>query len=151
ITRALSESWSRPAELSALAGELCGRTPALAEMSGDPLLHALLESAPVRDVVIERALTAARAELLSRAGANSSDGGDTLAFFCALARQCFINEYVFAVSTKEDAAVEQLQVLIEGALDTEATIAPLALVAMAAYRPLHTLERARSLLERPWP
>jgi Tfp pilus assembly protein PilF/SAM-dependent methyltransferase len=151
IVRALSEGWNRPSELSALAGELCGRAAGLAEMAGDPLLRALLESAPVRNVALERVLTVARAELLSRVSLAPESNGDTIAFFCALARQCFINEYVFATGADEVAEVERLHEVLAAALDTGASIPPLALVALAAYRPLHALDRARLLLERPWP
>src|SRR5262249_27493065 len=109
LARALSEGWSRPSELSALAGELAIRQGARApaEAANDPLLRALLESAPVRTVELERSLTAARTELVCRAtSAHSSGDGRQLTFFCALARQCFINEYVFACDADEVAQVQ---------------------------------------------
>jgi tetratricopeptide (TPR) repeat protein len=99
MARALTEGWSRPSELTALAGALCtpGGTCDLAQLAGDPLLRALLESAPVRNVELERLLTSVRTQLLNLASAAPNGGDDArLEFFCALARQCFINEYVFA-------------------------------------------------------
>jgi tetratricopeptide (TPR) repeat protein/SAM-dependent methyltransferase len=154
IARALSEGWSRPSELTALAGTLCapGGAPDLAQLASDPLLRALLESAPVRNVELERLLTAVRTQLLSRAAA-APDGADDafLGFFCALARQCFINEYVFACSDDEAAQVRQLQDALAAALGSGASIDILPLIAVAAYGPLHTLARADALLERPWP
>ena len=70
---------------------------------------------------------------------------------CAIARQCFINSYVFAQS---DAEIEQVRTLRDGlvaALASGAAISALSLVAVAAYVPLHTLPRAEALLDRPWP
>jgi SAM-dependent methyltransferase len=120
-------------------------------MASDPLLRALLESAPVRDVALERALTAARTELLQRAIAGPDTLDDRLDFFCALARQCFINEYAFACSADEAAKVDRLQQVMSAALETSASAPALALTALAAYRPLHTLAQAASLPDRPWP
>jgi SAM-dependent methyltransferase len=105
----------------------------------------------VRNVALERALTAARTELLQRAIAAPGSVDDQLDFYCALARQCFINEYVFACSEDEAAKVGQLQQIMSAAPDTGASMPALALVALAAYRPLHTLAQAASLLDRPWP
>jgi len=149
MARALTEGWTRPSELSALAGALCNRDGG--EMAGDPLLRALLESAPVRDVALERALTAARTELLQRAIVAPGDADDRLDFFCALARQCFLNEHVFACGEDEAAQVDQLQQTLVAVLATGADVPGLALVALAAYRPLDALPQAASLLERPWP
>lgn len=152
IARALSEGWSRPSELSALAGELCGELRELAEMAGDPLLLALLQSAPVRTVALERILTATRMQLLARAIAPPGPIDDALlGFFSALAQQCFINEYVFACSQEESARAQQLQRALAAALSSNATIAPLTMVAVAAYRPLHSLAQAEQLLQRSWP
>ena len=54
---------------------------------------------------------------------------DALAFCCALAKQCFINEYVFATTPDEDAQVERLQ-------------------SRARRRPTHPARRSRRLRSR---
>jgi Flp pilus assembly protein TadD/SAM-dependent methyltransferase len=152
LARALSEGWSRPSGLSALAGLLCGGARAAAELAGDALLRALLESTPVRNIELERVLTAARSELLTLA-ASSPDRIDDrlLGFFCALARQCFINEYVFALSEADAGHGQSLRGQIAAAIETGADIPPLLLVAVAAVVPLHSLPRGETLLQRSWP
>src|SRR5215510_2909436 len=66
---------------------------------GDALLRRVLESTTIRDVDLERLLTSIRLDVLRRAGDAAAGDGveDTILVFCgALAKQCFINEYVFA-------------------------------------------------------
>jgi SAM-dependent methyltransferase len=180
IARALSEAWNRPSELSALAAELI-RTNAplhacieranaawpaalparelwgdngLQAAAGDNLLRALLESAPVRDVDLERFLTCARGallELAARTDAELDVDADALAFFCALARQCFINEYVFAETEPVAGGTSQLQAMIEEQLASGQPVSGLRLAAIASFRPLHSLARAQLLLGAPWP
>ena len=70
-------------------------------LSDDRLLRALLESAPARNPDMERFLTAVRSLVMRLADQTEATGAldePTLAFACALARQCFINEYVFAAT-----------------------------------------------------
>jgi tetratricopeptide (TPR) repeat protein/2-polyprenyl-3-methyl-5-hydroxy-6-metoxy-1,4-benzoquinol methylase len=180
IARALSEGWSRPGEISSLAANLFkladagsvavarvaaawpGRLPAselwpsdeLAIVSGDPLLRALIEAAPVQDIELERYITAARAALVELAAgpdAASIIAEDALRFFCALARQCFINEYVFAETEEEVRQARQLQDALCAALASGAPVPALWPVAVAAYVPLHSLDEVQALLQRPWP
>ena len=65
-------------------------------------------------------------------------GDPILGFACALARQCFINEYVFATTAEEDAKVEELKRALAGASPSALQIA-----ALAMYVPLHTLPALR--------
>src|SRR5262249_2227205 len=74
------------------AEELLGGA-GIAAIAGDPLLHCMLRSVPVRDVAFERLLTALRLSLLDDAVAGKPVTEPVLAFAGALARQCFINEY----------------------------------------------------------
>jgi Flp pilus assembly protein TadD/SAM-dependent methyltransferase len=156
VARALSEGWSRPSELSALAADLFKQSPAgrengLPAMTRDPLLRALLETAPVRDIDLERRLTAARLALLKAAESAETVDGPALTFFCALARQCFINEYVFALTEEEARRVRQLQKALCGVLEAGGEVSVLALIAVAAYAPLHALACRDALPARTWP
>jgi Tfp pilus assembly protein PilF/SAM-dependent methyltransferase len=159
IARALAEGWSRPSELSALAADLvkhrhAGRDPNdWIELGSDRILRALLESAPVRDLQLERILIAARKSLLEQAIATDAMSTDdnVLTFFCALARQCFINEYVFVGSDDETRQLQKLLEDLETAVRTKATIPALQLAAVAAYVPLHSLSAAEALSARSWP
>jgi tetratricopeptide (TPR) repeat protein/2-polyprenyl-3-methyl-5-hydroxy-6-metoxy-1,4-benzoquinol methylase len=177
ITRALAEGWTRPSELAGLAamlfrsgeagGAALARTAAawprrlpqdewcapddFAAIAGDPLLCALLESAPVQDIELERFLTNARSALLERAlmvDAAGASTGEDIGFFCALSRQCFINEYVFARRAEELQQVAQVERMLAAALESAAPIPPLWVIAVAAYLPLNSLERADLLSQR---
>jgi 2-polyprenyl-3-methyl-5-hydroxy-6-metoxy-1,4-benzoquinol methylase len=117
-------------------------------IAGDPLLLTLLQSIPVRDVAFEQLLTSLRASLLSDAGKSVSD--TVLGFACTLARQCFINEYVFATTADEDAQVERLNHELEHALARGASVGAMQLAVFAMYRPLQTLSSASALLEQKW-
>ncbi|MBI2712848.1 MAG: class I SAM-dependent methyltransferase [Rhizobiales bacterium] len=131
-------------------GQLLG-SAGLAAIAADPLLLFTLQSTPMRDVAIERALTALRLSLLNGALAGHQVDDTVLAFCCALAQQCFINEYVFATVPAEDAQVDQLKAALGDALAAGSAIAPMALAALAMYRPLHALSDAQALLDRTWP
>lgn len=178
-TRALVEGWTRPSELAPLAamlirsgpGDACiaravaawprrlgraelGSADELAAISGSPLLCALLQTAPVQDTAIERCLTNARALLLGTAladGADDAAGPAEPGFFCALAQQCFLNEYVFAVSAEELQLVAKLRQKVEAALTSGAGVPAVWLTALAAYVPLHTLANPALPAGRPWP
>ena len=124
----------------------------------DVLLLALLQSAPVHDIALERFLTGARAALLQiSAGAESgATEADTLRFHCALAQQCFINEYVFAVAPPEREQAGELQAKVEAALAAGTAVPASWLAALGSYVPLHALRQAEALLDRPprdgaWP
>jgi 2-polyprenyl-3-methyl-5-hydroxy-6-metoxy-1,4-benzoquinol methylase len=119
----------------------------LVAIAADPLLIGLLQSTPVRDIAIERVLTSLRAALLADAAAGEPVSDTVLAFCCALAKQCFINEYVFATTPAEEAQIAQLK----AALDARVVVAPMRLAALAMYAPLHELPGAQTLLDSTWP
>ena len=125
----------------------------VAPIAQDRLLRMLLELVQSFDVGLEWFLTAARATLLQQAA--QADAADTdeqsLTFYCALARQCFINEYVFAYPPNEADEVRRLQERLSAALASGAPVPPLWVAALAAYVPLHTLPFADALLGRDWP
>jgi 2-polyprenyl-3-methyl-5-hydroxy-6-metoxy-1,4-benzoquinol methylase len=107
---------------------------------------------PVIEIELERYLTAARAALLELAvGAVSAQTDDVLAFFCALARQCFINEYAFDETAKEAGQAQHLREALDAALAAGTPVPPLWPVAVASFLPLHALKHAQLLLQRDWP
>jgi len=151
VVRALQEGWSRPSELSALVSELCGERRDLTVLTQDQLLMALMHSAPVRTVALEAVLADARRQLLARAATAETPADTLIDFACALAQQCFINEYVFALSDEEPARVGELTNTLVTALASGESISPLLLAAVAAYAPLHSLAQADLLPQRSWP
>lgn len=177
MVRALSEPWGRPGDLASLAAALVKLEPvmgecvaramtawpqrlpvqdlfspeALAEVSSDMLLRTLLDAAPVCDIELERFLTLARHALLEVTAVASGDEALALNFYAALARQCFINEYVFACTESESERAHSLRAALIAALETNAPVPTVWLVGVAAYFPLHSLPCANRLLDRTWP
>ena len=121
----------------------------LAALAADPLLHAMLESAPVTSIEFERFLTCTRHALLETASSDQApDPSDiaALRFYAALSRQCFINEYIFDFDDREKAAADACRTKLLELLDANAMIPPLLLLAVAAYFPLSSLPDASRLL-----
>jgi tetratricopeptide (TPR) repeat protein/SAM-dependent methyltransferase len=179
LIRALSEFWGRPTDLAKFAGNflrlnnaisICinransawpTRLPAqdifspseFAQLCNDQLFRCLLESTPVCDIELERFLTAVRFTMLevASAGFDSHQVEETaLGFFCALAQQCFINEYVFAHTDHEIEKARRLRALLVEALASGTSIPELWLVAVAAYFPLASLPGAELIPDRSW-
>jgi len=179
MVRALTEPWGRPGDMAPVGAALLkldahiGRCIARAvnawpdrlsaqELYGaggpaalldNPVLCALLTSAENPDVEMERFLTAARRLLLEAAlgAVVGQDDHEDLSFYSALARQCFINEYVFSQSAEEGRQVEELCTLLTAALDSGAPVSALCVTAIAAYRPLGAVALSARLLDRQWP
>lgn len=143
IARAV-EAW--PARLSAAA---LFRPAGLAALN-DPLLLALMARTVVGDAELEKFLTACRCALLETAESTASDdiGLDGVS---ALAQQCFINEYVYALSEDEEARATRLRNRLEAALAAGDAVSPLWVAGLAAYFPLHEMDGAEMFLSRSWP
>jgi SAM-dependent methyltransferase len=177
VLRAHSEGWTRPRQLTGAclsliklngavsAGiarvnaawparlsdtELFG-SPGSSVLSHDELLCSLLESDPVTDIGLERLLTNVRHGMLAIGATNGDCDERTLAFYCALARQCFINEYVFSTADDEADRARQLRASLESALATGRGCPAVWPAVVGAYFPLHTLSNAAALLNRSWP
>ena len=177
VLRAMSENWDRPADLAVPAVSLVKLNPAIRDccaraarawparltfedLSGrlvaiadDSLLNAVLETVPVCDVELERCLTGIRSILLDAARESPATAAEDglFRFCCALARQCFINEYIFDVTADELDRVRRLSERLLAAMKSGAAIPPLWVVVVAAYRPLHSLVGADALLDKSWP
>jgi tetratricopeptide (TPR) repeat protein/SAM-dependent methyltransferase len=180
IVRALSEPWGRPSDLARVGIELVKlnrengaciaravnawpmHLPAkelfglngLTTVASDLLLCTLLESAPICDIEMEYFLTLARSTLLEATTGIIASGDETdaaLIFYCALARQCFINEYVFSLTDDESDRLNKLRDSLVEALANKTQVPIFWLVAVAAYIPLYSLPRAARLLDIRWP
>jgi tetratricopeptide (TPR) repeat protein/2-polyprenyl-3-methyl-5-hydroxy-6-metoxy-1,4-benzoquinol methylase len=179
LIRALSEAWGRPIDVAKFSANLLkvnGATGAcikrgasawprrlsaqemfspteFAEVCGDDLFRCLLESTFICDIELERFLTAFRFTMLGAAIAwvNSHQiEENALRFFCALAHQCFINEYIFVYMDDEMEQARRLRALLIEALVSGTSIPELWLVAVAAYFPLASLPKAEVILNRLW-
>jgi SAM-dependent methyltransferase len=178
IARSLREAWAKPLELFGItmgmleADPVVGRameramaawprrlslhellgSASLDQISIDPLLPALLESGCIVGLKLERFLTSLRSALLELVVRDPAGGHNesVLQFCCALARQCFINEYVFDVTAEENDRVHELRHRIEQAVVQNLLIQPMEIVLSAAYSQLDSLPHS-ALLKRSWP
>jgi 2-polyprenyl-3-methyl-5-hydroxy-6-metoxy-1,4-benzoquinol methylase len=179
VARAISEPWGRPTDFARFASNLVKRSGAigtcirqiaatwstvpaqhelfspteLAEICSDRLLCCLLESTIIFDLELERFLTVVRRAILTAAAGRvdpqAFDKG-SLRFVCAVAQQCFINEYVFSWTDEEKLQAERLRARLVETLATGAALPEPWLVAVAAYFPLASLPQADSLIRRHW-
>lgn len=138
--------------LPVTSAELFG-TESVAPLASDLFLRSALEATTLASMQLEVLLGYARAELLRRASEQDQDEADDdiIAFACALARQCFINEYVYALTEPESERAGTLRDRLLHDLASGAAIAPLTLAVVAAYFPLHAIPAADALLRREWP
>ncbi len=127
--------------------------PGMAELSGDQLLlRGLLEREPITDIGLERLLTNVRYAMLTLCRTSAGESNESLLeFFCAVARQCFLNEYVYPLSESEAAQAIELKAALGDKINAGDPVPTLWLVTLGAYFPLHALPDAWSLRDRPWP
>jgi tetratricopeptide (TPR) repeat protein/SAM-dependent methyltransferase len=178
LQRAAMEGWSRPEELFPLfttllkqdrivaaciartARSVDRRTetgplgPAdIAGLADNKLLQCMMVSAPVCDEALERLLTHARRTLLDLAGSSEVHAASEAmsGFCCALARQCFINEYVFHSGDEEEQLARALKDRLTALMATDATVPPLLIGSVAAYFPLNSLQVPPDRFQRSWP
>lgn len=176
VLRALVEGWVRPRELAGVSiglirlnsavKDAVGRIDAvwpkrlpprelfgaagIAALAQDELFCRLLESDPITDLSLERLLTDVRYAMLKAAN-DESLSERLVGFYCSVARQCFINEYVFATTADEAEEAHLLRTALEQKLSAGATYPKLWPVTVGAYCSLHTLKNAQALLDRPAP
>jgi tetratricopeptide (TPR) repeat protein/SAM-dependent methyltransferase len=180
VLRAVVEPWARPSDLAPVAASLVVAnaeigaavararrawpsrreltelmSPAeLAAVCDDRLLRSLLESGCVPDKALERFLTLLRFAVLAHAAETTGEDAaspDELQLYSALARLCFINDYVLDCTADEIELASSLRERLEAALQSEAAIPAIWPIAVAAYFPLHSLPALASSLSRPWP
>jgi tetratricopeptide (TPR) repeat protein/2-polyprenyl-3-methyl-5-hydroxy-6-metoxy-1,4-benzoquinol methylase len=180
VLRAVEEPWARPSDLARVAAGLIfadakigaavararqawPNRPELIELMSpsefaavrdDRSLRTLLDSGCVPDKALEQFLTLLRFAVLARATATIEENTaspDELQLYSALARLCFINDYVFDCAAGEVELASSLCGRLAEALQSGAAVPAIWLIAVAAYFPLHTLPALASSLSRPWP
>ena len=121
-------------------------------IADDRLLCDLLAATPVCDVAMERLLTELRRVMLDVASAGAPVADGTLAFCCAISQQCFINNYVFAVSQAELQKLRLLQQRLDRTALNALPSYPLLIAAIGAYVALATIPMASALrADSVWP
>jgi Flp pilus assembly protein TadD/SAM-dependent methyltransferase len=136
ICQLLSSAESRPIESQSwLRGAI--------QTLDDPLLAAALEKSPIPDIDLESLLTDVRRAILWHAKherlSEVIDKGK-LHFLCALAQQCFLNEYVYFESEDETGQVADIIQRIDARIAKREPLEPEWIAVIAAYRPLHAVE-----------
>lgn len=141
LTRVLQHPAIDPGPLAEAAASLLALDPAIAPLmrevpagarlqaAAQPMLLALIENALVPDPAFEAFLRALRASLLA-AWRNGAAPPAAVDLACALAQQCFLNEYVWPESAAEAADVARL------ADAARAAPGVLEIALLGAYRPL---------------
>ncbi|MVT68808.1 methyltransferase domain-containing protein [Bradyrhizobium pachyrhizi] len=144
----IATKWPLPVTSAELFG-----SEGIAPLANDLFLRCAMETTTLASMQLEVLFGYARAELLRLAGRPDQDevDDDIVAFACALARQCFINEYVYAQTAAESEGAGALRDRLLLDLASGAAITPLTLAVVAAYFPLHALPAADALLRRDWP
>jgi hypothetical protein len=96
-------------------------------------------------------LTNARLAVLDLAtGADiAGTSEDIVNVCCALAQQCFINEYAFDDSGEIERA-RALRDALGSAMTSGEPVPPVVVAAVASYFPLYSVPGAQALLDRPW-
>jgi SAM-dependent methyltransferase/Flp pilus assembly protein TadD len=171
LARVIAEAWTRPEHLAFAAMNVLlidpvmakgvaraaaawpARVPPhelldatdLAALAADPLLAAVLVSASVCDVAVERFLVNVRYALLVAAESDVHLDSAVESFYAAVAMQCWLNERVWDETAEEQAAIAALRDRVDAALDQGHPPTALQLVAVAAYLGLPALRQAARL------
>ena len=174
LIRALSDPWCRTGQLvpaslvliksnreagqcieravaswpTALSKEDLFGTEGLAALATDDLLSAVLENTPAAGLEFEHFLALARrALLLDVLASQSPDKADSLLlrFCCAIARQCYINEYIYNCTTEEYDGVTWLRDAISKRITEAKPVPGVWVAAFACYSPLSLLRDCQHL------
>ena len=123
--------------------------------ANDVFLQCALKSLLIQGLPFEVFLTHVRSALLRLADSMTKESRVVderiTELSCALAQQCFINEYIYAAGNEELALAIKLRALLRERVEARAEVSPLVLGAVAAYFPLHSLGLDGALLAKDWP
>jgi 2-polyprenyl-3-methyl-5-hydroxy-6-metoxy-1,4-benzoquinol methylase len=117
------------------------------------LLQAMLSSAPIPDAELEDFFTKLRFHLLKEGTSimlEEDGAAEVPALYCALAKQCFINEYIYFQSPDEIYLSTQLRDQLTNALEVDRSIPAICVIAIACYFPLYSIFGAKKLLQKKW-
>ncbi len=113
-------------------------------LARDPLLRALLETDLASDLDLERVLTNVRHGMLALRDTGDPLDKELLGFYCAVARQCFANQYIFAMTPDEAEQARRLRETFQTALVEEKPYPVLWPVIVGAYFPLHRIANSEA-------
>ncbi|MEO7106302.1 MAG: tetratricopeptide repeat protein, partial [Rhodoferax sp.] len=130
----------------------------LETIAEDPLLLCMLECIPIASVEFERFVTLTRKVMLDLV-VNAEDltlleyvpPANILTFCCAVARQCFVSEYVYACAEEEREQSEALLLALTETLVAKVPVPAHWLAVAATYASLGSLPCVDAILEKMWP
>ena len=129
-----------------LAGEA---RPAAVNQS---LLCTMLQRSLINDLDLEFRLTALRHVLLEGVVEGADDvTRDCHSFLASLALQCFINEYVFHVTSQEKVLLDRLRAHLADNITLNVMPSAVSLSVLATYEPLFRLPFSNELVDKAWP
>ena len=127
----------------------------IGRLADDELLRSVLECDQITDLGLERLIANVRHALLYAVTAEDAKDAEPerypLDFCCAVARQCFINQYVFSLTEDENVRAKTLRDTVDAALGAGVAVPPLHLAVVGAYQPLYEISNAERLLGKSWP
>ena len=144
LRRALAERWTRPQDLAPVICSVAAQGEAI--KAAEEPLSSLLTLAPIRHRDVEATLTRQRLKHLEAVRSGTALSASDLACACRLARQCFINEYAWHLSTEEVGEVEALHAEVQATLDRQVSPSDMLLAVLAMYVPLASLAGTETLV-----
>jgi tetratricopeptide (TPR) repeat protein len=179
LIRALSESWGEPRRLANVGAHVIAANPAISdsieramqawpsrlppdqffgtggldEIAKDDLLRVLLAYECITSIEIEKFLSGLRSALLQTIADDRHRELSLLALslYAALARQCFLNEYVFSAPAEEWQAASRLRERLALALSSGTDVSASWVAAAASYFPLHAVANCERLAQGDLP
>ena len=125
----------------------------IGQVTNHPLLMRILEVALVCDHELEAALTVLRHAfllLLSHETDSKIDMNPHMPFLCSLAKQSFLNEFVFTITPQEQARINQLRGKIKKNLEADRDLPSAWIAILACYEPLYCLDFVSLITSRSW-
>jgi tetratricopeptide (TPR) repeat protein/SAM-dependent methyltransferase len=175
--KALDETWTRPVQLVMFTQDLLLQEPRLRNfieqtlsnpadvdivrflklLSSEPLLKHLFElmltSAPLSSAKFEQFLTKLRRQILIDASGGvflKDQGEDICRLISVIARQCYINEYVYACSDEEVSILSRSLDKVSERLKANDTVSEVLVLLVACYEPLSAVPYNERLLASPF-
>ncbi|MFK5947448.1 MAG: methyltransferase domain-containing protein [Methylococcales bacterium] len=125
----------------------------LETLSQNKLFNRLLRVTFVDDIRLENFLTSLREAFLWDCLEEPDTSKNHVSYLYvieSLSIQCFLNEYVWMTTAKEETTIDKLARMIEKKIGQKDNISPYLIAIYSAYHPLHTLSCAEGLLSENW-
>ncbi|WP_417586033.1 tetratricopeptide repeat protein [Nitrincola sp.] len=133
------------ARLLDMSNTLSGNDPSFLNninaLTQSQLFMRLLTRVPIADLRIERLLTSLRRILLYKTSQGENLDNE-IGFIAALAQQCFITEYAYAIDEQEQKNFENLKHRIEELLSQAQDVSPCLWLLVGCYEPLKNISWA---------